>query len=230
MVVASSPARPAGYRRPVLVLVRHGQTDANARGLLLGRADPPLSELGSPPGRRARRPGAGDGAGGGQPAGSHPGDGGGVRPAGRRSTIGGSSSTTAPSTVSRWPTCPPTCGAPGGPIRTSSPAGASRCAALGVRVRAACEDLLDEARDRDVIVVSHVSPIKAALAWALGVGDDVGWRMFVRVASIARVGIGPWGPEPPLVQRGGRGQLNAGTTSAARSRRWSRSWRSSTWK
>ena len=36
----------AGYRRPVLVFVRHGQTEANARGLLLGRADPPLSELG----------------------------------------------------------------------------------------------------------------------------------------------------------------------------------------
>ena len=30
----------------MLVLVRHGQTDANARGLLLGRADPPLSPLG----------------------------------------------------------------------------------------------------------------------------------------------------------------------------------------
>ena len=30
----------------MLVLVRHGQTDANARGLLLGRADPSLSDLG----------------------------------------------------------------------------------------------------------------------------------------------------------------------------------------
>ena len=39
-------ARACGYGRPVLVLVRHGQTEANARGLLLGRADPPLSELG----------------------------------------------------------------------------------------------------------------------------------------------------------------------------------------
>ncbi len=74
------------------------------------------------------------------------------------------------------------------------PGGGESLAALGVRVRAACEDLLDEARDRDVIVVSHVSPIKAALAWALVVGDDVGWRMFVQVASIARVAIGPWGP------------------------------------
>jgi len=30
----------------VLILVRHGQTDANARGRRLGRADPPLNELG----------------------------------------------------------------------------------------------------------------------------------------------------------------------------------------
>ena len=30
----------------MLVVVRHGQTDANARGLLLGRADPALSPLG----------------------------------------------------------------------------------------------------------------------------------------------------------------------------------------
>ena len=30
----------------MLLLVRHGRTDANAQGLLLGRADPPLSEEG----------------------------------------------------------------------------------------------------------------------------------------------------------------------------------------
>ena len=65
---------------------------------------------------------------------------------------------------------------------------------LGVRVRGACEELLDEARERDVVVVSHVSPIKAAIAWALGVGDEVAWRLFVRVASITRVAIGPAGP------------------------------------
>ena len=45
-----------------------------------------------------------------------------------------------------------------------------------------------------MIVVSHVSPIKAALAWALSVGDEVTWHLFVQVASIARVAIGPWGP------------------------------------
>ena len=74
------------------------------------------------------------------------------------------------------------------------PGGGESLAALGVRVRAACDDLLEEARDRDVIVVSHVSPIKAALAWTLGAGDEMSWRMFVQVASIARVGVGPWGP------------------------------------
>jgi probable phosphoglycerate mutase len=30
----------------VLILVRHGRTAANASGLLLGRADPPLDEVG----------------------------------------------------------------------------------------------------------------------------------------------------------------------------------------
>ena len=30
----------------MLLLVRHGRTDANAQGLLLGRLDPPLSDEG----------------------------------------------------------------------------------------------------------------------------------------------------------------------------------------
>ena len=45
-----------------------------------------------------------------------------------------------------------------------------------------------------MVVVSHVSPIKAAIAWALGVGDEVAWRLFVQVASVARIGVGPGGP------------------------------------
>ncbi len=74
------------------------------------------------------------------------------------------------------------------------PGGGESLAQLGLRVRAACEELADEARHRDVVVVTHVSPIKAALAWALGAGDDASWHMFVQVASIARVGIDRWGP------------------------------------
>jgi broad specificity phosphatase PhoE len=40
-----------------------------------------------------------------------------------------------------------------------------------------------------VVVVTHVSPIKAAVAWALGVGDEVAWRMWVGPASITRIGV-----------------------------------------
>lgn len=65
---------------------------------------------------------------------------------------------------------------------------------LGRRVRAACEDLWAEASERDVVVVSHVSPIKAAVAWALGVGDEICWRTFLDTASITVIGPGRRGP------------------------------------
>jgi len=60
-------------------------------------------------------------------------------------------------------------------------------AAVGVRVRAACEELMSDAATGDVLVVSHVSPIKAAVAWAVGAADDSAWRMFCDVASISRI-------------------------------------------
>jgi broad specificity phosphatase PhoE len=72
---------------------------------------------------------------------------------------------------------------------TWSPAGGESLAGLGDRVRGACVDLVADARDRDVVVVTHVSPIKAAVAWALGVGDEVAWRMWVATASITRIGL-----------------------------------------
>lgn len=58
---------------------------------------------------------------------------------------------------------------------------------LGVRVRSAFDDLAEEAREHDIVVVTHVSPIKAAVAWALGVGDALAWRMFVAPGSISRI-------------------------------------------
>lgn len=66
-----------------------------------------------------------------------------------------------------------------------TPPGGESIAGLGERVRAACDDLV--AAGEDTIVVSHVSPVKAAVAWALGVGDEVAWRMFVAPASITRI-------------------------------------------
>ena len=75
-----------------------------------------------------------------------------------------------------------------------APPGGESLSDVGRRVRAACEDLVSAATDTDVVVVSHVSPIKAAVAWALEVGDGVAWRMFLDVGSVCRVGVGPRGP------------------------------------
>ena len=75
-----------------------------------------------------------------------------------------------------------------------APEGGESIGELGLRVRAACDALLDEATERDVVVVTHVSPIKAAVAWALGVGDEVAWRLFVAPASVTRIRCGPAGP------------------------------------
>ena len=74
-----------------------------------------------------------------------------------------------------------------------APPGGESLAALGRRVREACEELLGDP-DRLSVVVSHVSPIKAAVAWALGVGDEVAWRMFLAPASITMIGHGAAGP------------------------------------
>lgn len=71
------------------------------------------------------------------------------------------------------------------------PEGGESLAELGHRVRSAAEEIVEEAGRHDVVVVTHVSPIKAALAWALGVGDEVAWRSFVAPASITRVSTAP---------------------------------------
>jgi broad specificity phosphatase PhoE len=180
----------------VLFLVRHAETAANVAGLLLGRADPPLTELGerqaraiaaglpppsriiSSPLRRARDTAAAFG----QPLeiderwiemdyGDVDG-----KPVG----------SVAAEVWSRWRADP-----------AYVPAGGESLTAVGERVRDACADLSDAAADRDVIVVSHVSPIKAAIAWALGVPDPVAWRMYVADAAVARVQTGP--PAPQLM-------------------------------
>jgi broad specificity phosphatase PhoE len=69
-----------------------------------------------------------------------------------------------------------------------TPPGGESLAAVAARVRDACGELWKEAAEVDVVVVTHVSPIKAAIAWALGAPDEVVWRMFVEVASLHRIG------------------------------------------
>ena len=177
----------------MLILARHGQTAANAAGHLLGRADPPLTAEGhrqaqamgavlggaalivSSPLQRARVTADAIGApveiderwtelDYGEYDDRPPGD-------------------VPPELWQRWRVDP-----------DYRPPGGESLSELGVRVRAACAELAPRAAEADVVVVSHVSPIKAGVAWALGAGDEVAWRMYVALASITRVGVTERGP------------------------------------
>jgi broad specificity phosphatase PhoE len=67
-----------------------------------------------------------------------------------------------------------------------TPPGGESLHALGVRVRAAFDEIATGPDDQSVVVVTHVSPIKAAVGWALGAEDDVAWRLYVAPASLTR--------------------------------------------
>jgi broad specificity phosphatase PhoE len=178
----------------VIVVVRHGRTAANAGGLLLGHADPPLDDEG------ARQAAALAGACGALDVARIV-----TSPLGRcRATAAAiAGATSVPIVVDeRWIELDygELDGRPVAEVAAETwaewrsdvswaPPGGESLASLGARVREACEALVDESRDRDVVVVSHVSPIKAAVAWALGVGDEVAWRMWVGPASVTRIGI-----------------------------------------
>lgn len=177
----------------MLILVRHGETAANASGLLLGRADPPLTERGA------------------QQAGAL------ARALPRPARVIASPLTRTRDTAAafgvdvevdeRWiemdygdydgvalGDVPADVWARWRSDLDFTPPGGESTRAVGERVRAACGDLLEAAADLDVVVVSHVSPIKAAVAWALGAGDEVVWRLRLSVASVTRVAVGPAGP------------------------------------
>jgi probable phosphoglycerate mutase len=55
-------------------------------------------------------------------------------------------------------------------------------------------NLWEEAHDGVVVVVSHVSPIKSILCWALDLDDSYAWRLRLDVASVSRLVAGPNGP------------------------------------
>ncbi len=173
-----------------LIVVRHGRTEANASGLLLGRRDPELDEVGR---RQAKALAA-------VVAGAHR-----VVTSPLRRTRETAEALGLPVTEDeRWIELD--YGAlDGTPLRDVpaelwarwtadidfAPEGGESIAALGRRVRAACDDLVDEASSRDVVVVTHVSPVKAAMAWALGVGDEVAWHLYVAPGSASRIAVGP---------------------------------------
>ena len=67
------------------------------------------------------------------------------------------------------------------------PEGGESLAALDERVRGACQDLVERATHQNVLVVSHVSPMKSSVAWALGVDIGISWNCHLDHASICRV-------------------------------------------
>lgn len=179
----------------MLIVVRHGRTEANASGLLLGRLDPPLDDEGrrqagrvadllgpvdeviSSPLARTRQTAA-------VIAGRAP-----VRVDDRWIELDygewdGTPARELPAeTWQRWRS-----------DLDLVPKGGESLRQLGTRVREACEELSEAARSRTVVVVSHVSPIKAAVSWALGVGDESVWRMFLGPGSITRIAMSDHGP------------------------------------
>jgi broad specificity phosphatase PhoE len=178
----------------MLYLVRHGRTAENAARRLLGRMDVPLDELGR---RQAKALGEVDA----------------LRRAVRvvSSPLARARDTAAalgpPVTVDeRWTeidygTFDGVELADAGDLFREwdrdlefRPPGGESLLDVGRRIRQACTELWAEASAGDVVVVSHVSPIKAAVAWALEAADDVAWHMFLDVASVTVIGPGRRGP------------------------------------
>ncbi len=181
----------------MLIVVRHGRTEANASGRLLGRLDVPLDELGelqaaklaasllattdridrvvSSPLQRTRQTAACLGV---------P-----VDIDDRFVEVdygeydGLPLADIPPDLWERWRSDP-----------NFTPPGGESLAALQRRVSAALDELADAARTETIVVATHVSPIKASVAWALGVGDEVTWRLFVQPASITRIIVRDAGP------------------------------------
>lgn len=186
----------------MIALVRHGETDANARRLLLGRADPPLSERGrdqalavaellgreDPPAAIVSSP---------------------LRRAQETAVciaeVFGLAVEVDDAFVEmdygEWDERP-LADVPRevwtkwqDDIHFAPPAGES-LQQVQTRVSARMAELVVRAGASSIVVVSHVSPIKAAALWALGVDDQpaLAWRLRLDVASVTRVTPGLLGP------------------------------------
>ncbi len=176
-------------------LVRHGETGPNRDRLALGRADPPLTKRGraqaerlaaslttagvshviTSPLARARETGAAIAAALGTAA-----------EVDRRLVEldygewdERSFSEFPPEDLARWRR-----------DATFAPPGGESLIAVGERVASFCDDMIGQG---DVIAVSHVSPIKAAVVWAMDADPLLAWRMHLDIASISRIDAGPGG-------------------------------------
>lgn len=71
-----------------------------------------------------------------------------------------------------------------------APPGGESLEAVAARVVDFCAERGAQWSDGNVVAVSHVSPIKAAVCWALGIDQGATWRMQLGLASITRIGAG----------------------------------------
>jgi broad specificity phosphatase PhoE len=186
----------------VLILVRHGQSVANAAGLLSGRAPSPLTEHGRSQVAALSRVVGGAG----RLISS---------PLGRARETAAALGLELPVEIDeRWIEVDygELEGEPVGAVPAEiwhhwrsdphfRPPGGETVAEVGIRVRLACEELFAHAgagarAESDVVVVSHVSPIKAAVAWALGVGDELASRLRLSTASVSSL---TWAVDRPVL-------------------------------
>ncbi|MEG3596174.1 MAG: histidine phosphatase family protein [Actinomycetota bacterium] len=72
---------------------------------------------------------------------------------------------------------------------TFAPPGGESLEELDRRVAQGCEALLLEAEESNVAVFTHVSPIKSAVAWALGTKEQISWNLSVGQAQITRIAV-----------------------------------------
>ena len=188
----------------MLILVRHGESSANAQALLVGRSDVELTEKGREQAASVRQLLYG-------PVHSLR-----TSPLQRARDTAAALDLGLPAQIdARWIEvdygeydCQPLRDVPADVWREwrrnpdFRPPGGETLAEVDARVTAACDELFahDGAGARaiagDVVVVSHVTPIKAAVAWALGAGSELSWRLHLQTASVTRIG---WGNEHPVL-------------------------------
>ena len=182
-----------------LVFVRHGQTEANRTGVLLGRMDPPLNDAGREQAAAV---------------------------AARVALLEPVRVATSPlvRTVETAEIVAAACGLAvevddrlievdygeydGLPLADLppdlvwkwrndadfAPPGGESLASVGKRMGEYTSEVLDALANGPLVAVSHVSPIKASVLWALGLPDLYAWRLRLDNASITRLAPGPDGP------------------------------------
>lgn len=175
----------------MLILLRHGRTEANKAGLLQGRLDQDLDELGRVQAERSAAKILGDAD----------------VDAVIASPLKRAQQTAAAfgkrvETDERWIELSygvyegvPHADVPSEVWNTwlndfdFVPDGGESLSTLDARVRGACDDLIERAVDQNIVVVSHVSPMKSAVGWALGTDIGISWNCHLDHASICTIGF-----------------------------------------